>query len=164
MHQVLLSLGANLGNPRETISRAIDLIAQRLLADVCASAFYETAPVGITDQPVFINAAVVGTSFATAQQIHDACKQIEKELGRQHRERWHQREIDIDVILVGDCIYDEHDVHIPHPRMHERRFVLVPACEVAPDMVCPRTDKPLSQLLTECTDTVSNPNRVTGNS
>lgn len=164
MHQVLLSLGANLGNPRETISRAIDLIARDVLADVRASAFYETAPVGITDQPVFINAAVVGTSFATAQQIHDACKQIEKELGRQHRERWHQREIDIDVILVGDCIYDKDDIHIPHPRMHERQFVLVPACELISDAICPRTGKPLSQLLEECTDTVSNPKRTASNS
>ena len=164
MHQVLLSLGANLGNPRETISRAIDLIAQRVLANVRASEFYETAPVGVTDQPVFINAAVVGTSISSPEQIHDACKQIERELGRQHRERWHQREIDIDVILVGDCVHDEHEVHIPHPRMHERRFVLVPACDLVPTAICPRSGKPLSQLLEECTDTVSKPKRTASNS
>lgn len=160
MHQVLLSLGANMGNPTSTISRAIELIKQRVLSDVRVSHFYATAPVGITDQPDFINAAVVGTSSATPQHIHDACKQIEEELGRQHRERWHQREIDIDVILVGDCIYNNQQVVIPHPRMHERRFVLVPSCELIPDAVCPQSAKPLSQLLKDCQDIVSQPKLV----
>lgn len=160
MHQVLLSLGANLGSPLHTLSKAIELIRQRLLTDVMVSPFYETAPVGVTDQPAFINVAVMGTSSAHPQEIHDICKAIEAELGRQHRERWHEREIDIDVILVGDVIYDIEDVHIPHPRMHERMFVLVPSCDLLADAVCPRSHKKLSELLEECTDTVSKPRSV----
>lgn len=157
MHQVLLSLGANLGNPRETISRAIALIANRVLANVRASEFYETAPVGVTDQPVFINAAVVGYSSAEPRQIHNACKLIEQELGRMHRERWHEREIDIDVILIGSIIIDDGKLQIPHPRFHERRFVLQPACDLIPLALCPASSKTLSRLLEECADETSQP-------
>jgi 2-amino-4-hydroxy-6-hydroxymethyldihydropteridine diphosphokinase len=164
MHQVLLSLGANLGSPLETLSRAIELIGTHILHNVRVSSFYETAPVGFADQPAFINVALIGTTQMCAADIHAACKDLEQQLGRQHRQQWHEREIDIDVILVGSELYDHNNVTVPHKRMHERMFVLLPACEVAPDMVCPRTDKPLSQLLAECTDTVSNPKRVASNS
>lgn len=163
MHQVLLSLGANLGDPRATIARAMELIGQRILTNMRASALYQTAPVGVPDQPQFMNAAVVGYTTAEPRQIHDACKLIEQELGRRHREQWHEREIDIDVILVGEAIYDHGDVHIPHIRMHERMFVLVPACDLAPEALCPRSHKPLTQLLAECSDTVSKPQRIAGN-
>jgi len=161
---VLLSLGANLGDPIATLSNAIELLQKNVLDDVHVSPFYETEPVGVTDQPRFINVAVTGTSDASARQIHDACKDLELYLGRQQRQRWHEREIDIDVILVGNSILDDEDVHIPHLRMHERRFVLQPSCDLVPDAVCPRTGKPLSQLLLECTDAVSRPIRcqVTG--
>ncbi|MBU3680088.1 MAG: 2-amino-4-hydroxy-6-hydroxymethyldihydropteridine diphosphokinase [Candidatus Kapabacteria bacterium] len=148
MHTVLLSLGANIGDIRTTISRAIELIGQTVLLDVRVSPLYQTAPVGFTEQPDFLNCAVVGLSSASARQIHDACKDIERQLGRQQRERWHEREIDIDVILVGDVIYDEGDVHIPHLRMHERLFVLQPACDLIPNAVCPRTGKTLEELVT----------------
>lgn len=160
MHQVLLSLGANLGDPIATLHHAIRCIGEQVLSNVRVSEFYKTAPVGVTDQPAFINVAVVGFSAATPPEIRDACKVIEDQLGRQHRERWHEREIDIDVILVGDSIYDEDDVHIPHLRMHERRFVLLPACDLIPEAVCPRSQKNLSQLLEECEDGVSQPVRV----
>lgn len=160
MHQVLLSLGANLGDPRATLEHAIDIISSEVLTDVRASPMYSTAPVGVTNQPPFINAAVVGFTSASAREIHDACKRIEQQLGRQHRERWHEREIDIDVILVGSIILDDDDVHIPHPRFHERRFVLQPACDIAPAAVCPRTGKTLAELLTVCPDVISNPTRI----
>lgn len=157
MHQVLLSLGANLGDPRATIARAIDLIGQRILTNIRASDFYQTAPVGVTDQPAFINVAVVGFSSAEPREIHDACKLIEQELGRIHRERWHEREIDIDVILVSDIIIDDGKMQIPHPRFHERRFVLQPACDLIPLALCPASSKTLSRLLEECIDETSQP-------
>jgi len=161
---VLLSLGANLGDPIETLSKAIDMLRTGVLDDVRVSALYQTEPVGVTNQPRFINVSVAGTSESTPRQIHDACKEIERRLGRRQRQRWHEREIDIDVILVGNSILDEEDVHIPHLRRHERRFVLQPSCDIVPDAVCPRTGKPLSQLLDECSDVVSRPIRcqVTG--
>lgn len=160
MHQVLLSLGANLGSPLETLTIATKLIKQHVLQDVRVSSFYETEPVGFTDQPAFINIAVVGTSTASQVEIHAACKGIEHQLGRVHREQWHEREIDIDVILVGSVVYDDGSLHIPHLRMHERMFVLVPACELIPDAICPRSNKPLAQLLAECNDNVSKPQPI----
>lgn len=160
MHTVLLSLGANLGNPADTIARASKLIAENVLTNVRISPLYRTAPVGVTDQPDFINCAVVGESSSSAREIHDACKDIERILGRRQRERWHEREIDIDVILVGKIIYEDADVHIPHLRMHERMFVLQPACDLVPDIICPRNGKTLQQLLTDCTDETSRPQRV----
>ncbi|HBB24835.1 MAG TPA: 2-amino-4-hydroxy-6-hydroxymethyldihydropteridine diphosphokinase [Bacteroidetes bacterium] len=160
MQNVLLSLGANLGDPIATITRAAELIGQTVLSDMRLSALYRTAPVGVTDQPDFINAAVSGYSAASAKQIHDACKDIERSLGRKPRARWHEREIDIDVILVGSTIYDADDIHIPHLRFHERLFVLQPACDLLPDAACPRTGKSLKQLLQECPDTTSKPRRV----
>jgi len=163
MHQVLLSLGANLGSPLTTLNRAIERISSDVLTDVRVSPFYETAPVGFQDQPPFVNAAMTGFTSASAVEIHHACKVIEKDLGRQHREQWHEREIDIDVILVGTEVHDDSHVHIPHPRMHERMFVLVPACDIAPNMLCPRSHKTLTQLLAECTDVVSQPKRLETN-
>jgi 2-amino-4-hydroxy-6-hydroxymethyldihydropteridine diphosphokinase len=160
MHQVLLSLGANLGDPIATLNHAIACIREQVLVDVRVSALYQTAPVGITDQPAFINAAVVGLSAAEPREIRDACKSIEVQLGRQHRERWHEREIDIDVILVGSRIYSDDELHIPHLRMHERRFVLQPACDLIPETVCPRSNLSLLELLARCTDDVSRPVRI----
>lgn len=164
MHQVLLSLGANLGNPIETLTKAVKLIEQHVLQDMRVSSFYETAPVGFLDQPAFINIAVTGTSDADPFHIHAACKDIERKLGRQHREQWHEREIDIDVILIGDVIYDVDDVHIPHLRMHERMFVLMPACDLIANAICPRSHKKLSVLLEECADAISQPVRLQNNS
>lgn len=160
MQTVLLSLGANLGDPIATITRAVELIGKTILSDLQISALYRTAPVGVTDQPDFINGAVSGYSAASARQIHDACKDIERLLGRRPRARWHEREIDIDVILVGSTIYEEDDIHIPHLRFHERLFVLQPACDLLPDALCPRTGMSLKQLLQECPDTTSEPRRV----
>jgi 2-amino-4-hydroxy-6-hydroxymethyldihydropteridine diphosphokinase len=160
MHTVLLSLGANLADPIATITRAVEMLGESVLENIRLSPLYSTEPVGVTDQPPFINAAVAGTTTKSAREVHDACKNIEILLGRQHRQRWHEREIDIDVILVGSEILDDEDVHIPHLRMQERRFVLQPACDLAPDAICPRTQKPLAQLLEECQDQVSRPRRV----
>ncbi len=160
MQNVLLSLGANLGDPADMIRRATELIGITVMSDARLSPLYETQPVGFTDQPPFINAAVSGTSLLSPLEIHDACKMIERRLGRRQRQRWHEREIDIDVILVGTGIVDHNDVHIPHLRMHERLFVLMPACDLMPDAVCPRTGKPLHQLLQECPDDLSKPKQV----
>lgn len=160
MQTVLLSLGANLGDPIATITKAAELIGQTVLSDLRISAMYRTAPVGITDQPDFINCAVAGRSEASARHIHDACKDIERLLGRTPRARWHEREIDIDVILVGTTIHEENDIHIPHLRFQERLFVLQPACDLIPDALCPRTGKSLKQLLQECPDMTSKPRRV----
>lgn len=153
--RVLLSLGSNIGNSREMVRSAMTEIERTILFDTLRSHLWLTDPVGYTDQPPFINAAIVGSCDLSAQEIHDRCKDIENRLGRQQRERWREREIDIDVILVGDVIVDDGDLHIPHARMEERRFVLAPCQEIAPEMVSPRTGKTIEELLNVCPDTSS---------
>lgn len=153
--RVLLSLGSNIGNSREMVRTAMAEIERTILFNTQRSQLWLTDPVGYTDQPPFINAAIVGTCDVSAQEIHDRCKEIENRLGRQQRERWREREIDIDVILVGDVVVDEGDLHIPHARMEERRFVLAPCQEIAPEMVSPRSGKSIAELLESCPDSSS---------
>jgi 2-amino-4-hydroxy-6-hydroxymethyldihydropteridine diphosphokinase len=135
------------------IRAAMDAIEQSVLTDVTRSSLWSTEPVGYTDQPRFVNAAVAGSTTRTAAEVHTACKDIETRLGRRQRERWREREIDIDVILVGDEVVDDGTLHIPHPRMAERRFVLAPCAEIAPDMRSPLHDRTIAELLASCPDT-----------
>lgn len=146
----LLSLGANLGDRQQSIHRAVDLIKEYTQAEhIRLSRFIETEPVGYEDQPKFINCAACFETDLPADELLAICKRVEKELGRQTRPRWHEREIDIDLILLGDEIIERDDCCIPHPRMHERMFVLAPASEIAPDLEHPVLRKSISELLKE---------------
>ncbi len=149
---VLFSLGANLGDRAATLDRATALLTERILRNVRVSSLYETDPVGYLDQPMFLNMCVVGTCDLSAVDIRAAIRDIEKECGRRERPRWHEREIDIDILLYGESIIDEDDLFVPHPRMHERRFVLVPAVEIAPGSVHPQLNESLRALLDRCGD------------
>lgn len=150
LRTALLSLGANLGRREQSILRAAELIQEYTQAEtIRLSGFIETEPVGYEDQPKFINCAVRFETALSAGELLGICKRIESELGRQTRPRWHEREIDIDVILLGDEIVEKDDCCIPHPRMHERMFVLAPASEIAPEMVHPILRKTVSELLEE---------------
>jgi 2-amino-4-hydroxy-6-hydroxymethyldihydropteridine diphosphokinase len=146
---VLLSLGANLNDRLEAILLAVELLQSHgLMYNVTLSSVYETEPVGYRDQPSFLNCSVSGFSLLQAKEFHSKTKKIEQEIGRLRREKWHEREIDIDILMFGNEILD-----IPHPRMNERRFVLVPTAEIAPNSTHPLTQKTMQQLLNECTDT-----------
>jgi 2-amino-4-hydroxy-6-hydroxymethyldihydropteridine diphosphokinase len=105
-----------------------------------SSHVYQTEPVGVTDQPAFLN-LVVEVELAddvTPRDLLRLAKRIEADLGRQPRERWGPREIDIDVLLVDNERVKEDDLEVPHPRMWERAFVMVPLAELAPDLRTPR--------------------------
>lgn len=153
----LLSLGANLGRRKETIQNAVNLIVDRgLLCGLKQSSFYETEPYGIEDQPWFLNICVCGFTNLTPTELLSRLKEIEAELGRISRQRWHEREIDIDIILYSSYIIDEHNngvnLVIPHPQMCRRRFVLVPAAEIASEAIHPIYKKTVLELLSECSD------------
>lgn len=150
---VLLALGANLGDRASTLRRAVDLLGARALTDVRASAIYATEPVGYTNQPDFLNMAVAGATALDAMSLSDVCRSIERELGRTPRAKWHEREIDIDVLLYGAEVIETPALQIPHPRMHERRFVLRPAADVAPTMYHPTLGATVTELLDLCQDT-----------
>lgn len=151
--RVLIGLGSNIGDSVALVQRAMRELERSFLTRPQRSRLWSTEPVGFRDQPPFVNAAMIGTSDLTAREIHDRCKEIEQQLGRTQRERWREREIDIDVIVIEGEVYDEDDIHIPHMRMADRRFVLVPSYEIASLLICPRTGKSIEQLLADCPDT-----------
>ena len=151
-----VAIGANLGNPTETVNAAITelaaLPAMRLL-DV--SSLYRTAPVGLKHQPDFINAvAALAIPSATAQppqQLLTALFAIEARFGRQRSVPNAARTLDLDLLLYGDAVMNEAQLTLPHPRMHLRAFVLAPLLEIAPDCRIPGQGA-LRDLLAACHD------------
>lgn len=134
----MIGMGANLGDPLQQIARAFDALAQlpasRLLQ---RSSLYRSAPVGRTDQPAFINAIAVIETQLAAHPLLDALLQIEQRHGRRRTEPNGPRTLDLDLLLYGAQTISEPGLEVPHPRMHERRFVLEPLVEVAPDCDIP---------------------------
>jgi 2-amino-4-hydroxy-6-hydroxymethyldihydropteridine diphosphokinase len=151
---VLLSIGSNIGDSKTIISEAIDLLFESgMLSHIKVSSLYESEPYGFSGQPWFINAAVSGKTTHTVYELIELIKSIEYLFGRKKRETWHEREIDIDIILYGDLDLESEKLTIPHTQMEFRRFVLVPAAEIAGDIVHPVIRKSINTLLTECKDT-----------
>jgi|LSQX01.1.fsa_nt_gb 2-amino-4-hydroxy-6-hydroxymethyldihydropteridine diphosphokinase len=134
MSRAVLSLGSNLGDREGNIRSALKSLA--LLpgtAVVKASSLYETDPVGCTDQPVFLNAAVLVDTGLSPRALLGACLGIEAALGRVRRFKNGPRTIDIDILVYEDAVSDENELTLPHPRLRERAFVLVPLGEMFPD-------------------------------
>jgi 2-amino-4-hydroxy-6-hydroxymethyldihydropteridine diphosphokinase len=128
-----VGLGANLGDREQTIRAAV-----AELPDVVAvSPLRETDPVGVTDQPRFLNGVAALETELAPRELLDILLAVERRLGRERRERWGPRTIDLDLLLYGDAVIDEDGLKIPHPRLHERRFVLEPLADLAPQLVVP---------------------------
>ncbi|HSJ50454.1 MAG TPA: 2-amino-4-hydroxy-6-hydroxymethyldihydropteridine diphosphokinase [Actinomycetota bacterium] len=132
-----LALGANLGDRLAALQRAVDLLNERDGLDVIRSSrVYETEPVG-PPQPPYLNAVVEVRTELEPAHLLSACLDVEARLGRVRAERWGPRSIDVDVLTYDRCVVDEPDLTIPHPRMHERGFVLAPLAELDPDPMLP---------------------------
>ena len=149
---VALSLGANLGDKYQTLHAAFSMLSE-IVEDIQSSSIYETEPVGYQDQPAFYNCIFTGNTSLTVEDLHARIKSIEVALGRQQRPQWHEREIDIDIVLFGSSIIQNEKLTIPHPRMHERLFVLKPLAELCPDMQHPLLQQSVQQLIAVCPDT-----------
>lgn len=144
---ILFSLGSNIGNRQSNLKKAIDLIIIRLgLSNYKISPIYETEPVGYEEQCEFYNLAICGYTKLLPEAILDIIKKIEIEIGRQSREKWHEREIDIDIILYENLILNNIDLKIPHPEMHKRRFVLQPASDICSEALHPILGKTIGEL------------------
>ncbi len=131
MHVARIGVGSNLGDPRANVERAFVRLTE-LGAVTARSRLFRTRPWGVLDQPPFVNAvAVVETSLAP-RALLDALKRIERELGRTAGQRWGPRAIDLDILAYDDLELSESDLTIPHPRLGERAFALVPLAEVDP--------------------------------
>lgn len=131
---IYLSLGANLGNRKAAIKKALAAIEDiEGTHTEAVSAFYETAPWGKTDQPAFFNIAAKISTNLTPSEFLRKTQQIEKDLGRVRHEHWGARTIDIDLLFSPEYRSDTEELHLPHLYMKERAFVLVPLAEIAPD-------------------------------
>lgn len=135
MNTAYLGLGSNLGDRRRHLAEALrQLNAGPDTRVTAVSSVYETAPVGVTAQPDFLNLAARVATQHSAQALLDQCLQIEAGLGRVRRERWGPRTIDIDLLLYAEVCLRDARLQLPHPRMQERSFVLIPLAEIAPDL------------------------------
>jgi 2-amino-4-hydroxy-6-hydroxymethyldihydropteridine diphosphokinase len=133
--EVLLGLGGNLGDPVAAIDAALARLDAGGVRILRRSGLYRTAPWGVTDQPDFVNLCVAAETSLSPQELLSLIHAIEADLGRERRERWGPRPIDIDILTYGDATLDEPGLTIPHPRLTERAFVLVPLAEIAPGVV-----------------------------
>ena len=133
MPEVLLGLGGNLGDPVATIGAALDRLQAGGVRIARRSRWYRTAPWGVADQPDFVNVCAAGETNLSPRALLELIHATEAALGRERRERWGPRPIDIDILTYGNERIDEPGLQIPHPRMSERAFVLVPLLDIAPD-------------------------------
>ena len=145
--KAVVALGANIGNPSEQMDLAIAMLKEA--TDVIAvSTYYITKPVGGPEQPDYINAVCILESDLPALDLLSLLQGIEKSLGRERIERWGPRTIDLDLIQYGSLLSKAEELELPHPRAHERRFVLEPWHEIEPDAVLLTLGK-ISELLAQ---------------
>jgi len=145
-----VGLGSNIGDKAGNIMRALEILGQfDGLKVTKISSFYETEPVGYEDQNWFVNAVAQIETIFPPEELLSMLKKTEQVIGRRETIRWGPREIDLDLLMYDQLCFDSPDLVIPHPRMHERAFVLVPLVEIVPDQVHPILKKTVTELLTE---------------
>ena len=148
MRQVAIALGSNLGDRAAAIAYAARRLAE-FISDPVLSEGVETEPEGegLGDQPLYINAVLVGETSLPARELHERLHAIEHDFGRERRYPNAPRTLDLDLVLLGDETIDEPGLQVPHPRFRERFFVLGPMAEVAADMKDPVTGRTVGELL-----------------
>jgi len=145
-HTVYIALGSNLGDRPANLRAAVEALAPEVTV-LAESRVYETPPWGYEDQPAFLNMAVKGETDLEPEALLAYLKQIETQLGREKTVRWGPRLIDLDILFYDDLVIESPPLVVPHPRLHERGFVLVPLADVAPEFVHPVLGKRVRELL-----------------
>ena len=152
MTQLFLSLGGNLGNTREIFEGAYPLIEKKIGKISVYSSIYQTQAWGPIPQADFLNQVLLVNTSLKAGACLAEILEIEREFGRERKERWGPRTLDLDILYYGDKVIAESDLSIPHPRIAERKFILTPLAEIAPTFTDPASRKTMVALLEECTD------------
>ncbi|MDX9789091.1 MAG: 2-amino-4-hydroxy-6-hydroxymethyldihydropteridine diphosphokinase [Desulfobacterales bacterium] len=153
-HNVFISIGSNIGDRKANcLNGILSLSGLEGVIIKKTSQFYETEPVDYRDQDWFVNAALRLKTVLSPFDLLDALKRVEKKVGRKENPvRFGPRVLDLDIILYDDLVLSAPNLIIPHPRMHERRFVLKPICDIAPDTVHPVMQRTIRQLLNALKD------------
>ena len=152
MNQAFLLIGGNMGNRLANLKAAREAIQARVGTIAAASALYETAALGLQEQPPFLNQALQVQTFSKPHALLQALLQVEQSLGRIREKKYGPRLIDIDILLYGDLVLDTPDLTIPHPEIQNRRFALTCLADIAAGVVHPLFQKTILQLLHECAD------------
>lgn len=152
-NQVYLGLGSNLGNRQENLALARQLITVQIGDIVAQSSIYETAAWGLTDQNDFLNQVICINTEYEASEVLAKVLAVELSMGRVREIKWGARLIDIDILYYNDAIITLDNLIVPHPFIQERRFVLAPLAEIAPEFVHPQLKKTNASLLAHCADT-----------
>ncbi|MGR6837164.1 2-amino-4-hydroxy-6-hydroxymethyldihydropteridine diphosphokinase [Syntrophomonas erecta] len=148
MTEVFISLGTNLGNKKDNLAQAVKYIAAIPGVNLASlSSLYETEPWGKTDQDVFLNQVVKIETDLSASKLLGMLNEIEIKMGRQRVEKWGPRIIDLDILLYGKEVINSEDLVIPHSRMRERLFVLVPLKEICADLIFPDDGTEIEEVL-----------------
>lgn len=151
--QIYLCIGGNLGEREANIEEAVDFIDFNFGEVIAVSSVYETEPWGMTDVPNFLNRVVLVESELSNEELLAEVEGLEEFYGRERSEGEYQsREMDIDILFIDSEIIETESLKVPHPRLAERRFVLEPLAEVAPDFIHPIMKKSVSEILKACTD------------
>ena len=152
MNDVYLGLGSNLGNRKQQLDNALYAISQQIGTIKQVSSVYQTRSWGRTDLPDFLNQVVQVSTPLTARLLLETLLHIEQQQGRQRLKKWDSRTIDLDILFYNDSVVKTLELVIPHPELHQRRFVLVPLCEIAPQKTHPSLQRTLTDLLHHCSD------------
>lgn len=150
---VFLCLGSNVGNRASNLHDAIGLLEKNVGKVAKKSHVYETQPWGEPNQDLFMNQVVMLNTTLEPRELLDKISRIERELGRERKEKWGPRVIDIDILFYGKRVIRDKGLEIPHPELHKRQFVLVPMIEIAPEFVHPVLHKDMLNLFEICEDT-----------
>ncbi|MEZ0322961.1 MAG: 2-amino-4-hydroxy-6-hydroxymethyldihydropteridine diphosphokinase [Hydrogenothermaceae bacterium] len=147
-NEVYLGLGSNVGDRTKFLMNAVHILSEKLNI-IKTSRIYTSKPIGYIDQDIFLNMAIYCRTDMDLKSLFDFIKEVEKKVGRVERFRWGPREIDIDILFFNNEVYNSEDLIVPHPRLHERDFVLVPLIDINPKLIHPVLNKTVEKLLEE---------------